>query len=646
MRLMDPVRYEGFKASGRLPSPKGVALAIIRLLRRDEYKVAELVQLLQSDPAAAGRLIKFANSAAMSNTRPIVAIAQAVVLLGAYRVRDVVLGFSLLQDYCGGTCKVGGDTVFDYQLFWSRSLAAAIAAQALAKHAQIAAEECFTLGLLCDIGKLSLAAYDCSLYGEALRMAAASATPIVEVERTVVGADHRELGAALMAEWGLPENMVLAAYYSEEPDSSGFLDGSRNYALTLSLYFARALADVCVAAETERWGMLPELYATAARLGIAPDELTAVADDVVRRWREWGATLEIQTQGLPPFAELLSSVPPPQQPAGTGAAGALPPRRHAVVVGAKVAETSQLGIMLETLGYEVRWIDNGVDGLMVVLRDNPEIVFVDVDTPELDGESFCRAFRASPLSREAYLVLIGNADQEEQLGRAVDTGADDILLRPISKATLRLRLRAADRIGHLREAIRQERRGLVRSADKWAGSQRRMMDVALTDPLTRLPNRRRGLDFLAAEWVFAHTNCKPLSCMMVDVDHFKNINDLYGHDVGDTVLTGVAKVLAEYCRSEDMAFRYGGEEFCVVCIDANIDGAYAIAERIRGGVELERHTGGATEISVTASIGVASNSADHADAEALVKAADAALYRAKQNGRNRVEILRTGGPGA
>ena len=169
MRLMDPVRYQGFKASGRLPSPKGVALAIIRLLRREDYQVTELVHLLQSDPAMTGRLLKVANAAAMGNARPVAALSNAIAVLGAYRVRDLVLAFSILQGYRSAAC-----TCFDYQLFWSRSLATAIAAHALAKQAQIAAEEAFILGLLSDVGKLALGAHNCDLYCDALRMAAAS----------------------------------------------------------------------------------------------------------------------------------------------------------------------------------------------------------------------------------------------------------------------------------------------------------------------------------------------------------------------------------------------------------------------------------------------------------------------------------------
>lgn len=628
MRPMDPTRYRKLKASGRLPSPKGVAVAIIRLLQQDDYRIDDLVRLLQSDPAIAGRLLKFANAGAMGNTRPVVSVAKAVVVLGAYRVRDLVLGFSILHGYRRDGCDA-----FDYSGFWSRSLATAIAAQTLSGHAQIAAEEAFTLGLLCDVGLLALSAVDCESYRHMLELAADAHGDTLAAERVVFGIDHRELGAALMLEWGLPETLAGAACHCEAPDGGGFADGSRQHVLALSLHFARGLSGICVAADAERAAMLPELYAKAARLGIAPDELAALTDDIAARWRAWGSALEIDTRELPPFADLLSSVPVPPRPEAAGVARR---QRLALLIGVDGDEVAGLRHMIENLGFTAQCVASGIDGLMAALRDKPELVVADFDSPELDGPALCRAFRDSPLAGEAYLLLVGNREQEPELSCSVDGGADDFLVRPVSEESLRARLRTAEKIVHLRDEIRRERRGLVRSAQEWAGSQRRMMQAALTDPLTQLPNRRYGMDFLAAECVSARGNNLPLACLMVDIDHFKSVNDRYGHDGGDVVLSGVARVLGENCRSEDAAFRFGGEEFCVVCPHAGLEVARAIAERIRIGIEAETFRFGGHEIRVTVSIGVAVSSPGRADAEALLRDADGALYAAKESGRNRV----------
>lgn len=626
MRLMEPEHYEKFKASGRLPSPKGVALAIIRLLRRADYKLSDLVQLLQSDPAIAGRLLKFANSAALANVRPIASVATAVQVLGAHRVRDLVLGFSILHDYRDGKCAE-----FDYETFWSHSLATAIAAQTLAKHAQIAAEESFTLGLLCDIGVLALAAYDCRLFGEVIRLSATRNEPVLATERSIFGTDHRALGAAVLNEWGLPETMVSAAFHSETPDDGETPDGSRRHKLMLTLHCARFLGEICVAGTPVHSDLLPQLCAKAARLGIEPDELTALADEVVRRWHEWGSSLRLHTHDLPPFAELLTSV------STSDGAEASVPRRNAIIIGIDAPSASELAARLAALSYSVDIVANGIDGLTAVLRDHPQLIVISVDSAELDGASFCKAFRANPLSHETHVMLLGRPDQEDRLIGAVEAGGDDYMLLPVSAAMLRVRLLTADKITHLREEIRRERRGLVRSASEWAGSHRRMMELALSDPLTHLPNRRYGLDFLAAEWAFAQSDARALACLMIDIDQFKLVNDKYGHDAGDVVLAGVAQIVAEHCRTEDMAFRYGGEEFCVVCTDTDLPTAQNVAERIRRCVELESYAIGEREIGVTISIGVAVVSSTQENADALVKDADRALYRAKANGRNRVE---------
>jgi two-component system cell cycle response regulator len=633
MHLMDPLRYQGIKACGRLPAPHGVAQAILQLLRREDYRVSELVRLLKSDPTTATRLVKFANTT-LGTAGSVAAVTQAVQLLGAFRVRDLVLAFSVLQWGRDQPCGSEDCRVFDREMFWSRSLATAVANLALAPYAQIAPEEAFALGLLNDVGRLALACFDCRRFAQAQHMSASTGASMVQAEHQFLGVEHRELGAALLAEWGLPETLVLATYYAEDPDGSGFEDGSRNQNLILALHFARSLADFCVAREAQRWDLLPSLYGTASRLGITPDELTALADGIVHRWHDWGAALDIRTVDLPRFAELAAAVP---TPAAHPAGGSSPAPRRAVYIGAAAAEASALRTALDPLGYDVRWVASGVDGLMVVLRDSPDVVFMDIDSPELDGESFCEAFRDHPPQPRPYLILVGAENAEARLEPLVSVGADDFLLRPLSTAAWRAHARAANKIGQLRDIIQRERRGLMHSASQWAGSQRRIMAVALTDCLTQLPNRRRGLDDLAAEWTFARDLGRPLSCLMVDIDYFKSINDQYGHDTGDVVLARVARMLADCCRQDDIAFRYGGEEFCVVCANTDLETAQVIAERMRGTVERYGRDCLAADRTVTISIGVAALASEHRDAQALLSAADAALLRAKANGRNRIE---------
>lgn len=627
VRLVDPAHYEQLKASGRLPSPEGVAYAIIKLLQQEDYKVEDLVRLVQSDPAIAGRLLKFANSAALGANRPSASLPKAVLALGAFRVRDLVLGFSVLHRHRDGSCPG-----FDYPAFWSRSLATGIAAQALATYSQVSEEESFTAGLLCDVGELALASLSPERYGQVIESAAGDIRKQVEGERAAFGTDHRELGATMMAEWGLPEILVTSAYHSEAPDEAGFSDGSRYHVLALSLHFARTLARICVSAEAQRWAMVPELFNKAARLGINPDELTSLADKVAERWHEWGHALRIDTQDLPPFAELLSATPP------AGTAG----RETAEAEGAPAAlvigqgRSSIIPKTLGAAGYRVLSTPDVGNGLVVALRENPALILIDLSEASDDGTMFCRSCRESSLGRDSYIILIGDRKEEKRLLQGIEAGADDFLLRPVTENILRARLRTAAKTLQLRGDIQRERRNVVRTAHEWAGTHRRLMEVAMTDPLTRLPNRRHGLDFLAAEWVFARSNGQPMACLMLDIDHFKRVNDDYGHEAGDEVLARVARLLQAGSRGEDMVFRYGGEEFCILCPATDLDSARMVGERIRKSVETEDFRHGGATIRVTISIGVAIMRPDHAEGEDMIRDADAALLRAKQSGRNRV----------
>ena len=157
-------------------------------------------------------------------------------------------------------------------------------------------------------------------------------------------------------------------------------------------------------------------------------------------------------------------------------------------------------------GFAAQAVANGMDALVAALRDAPELVLIEVGAKEIDGLAFCRSLRESPPARGAYLILIGDAGDESLLLQGIDEGADDLLLRPVTEGMLKARLRAVSKTARLREEIRKERRGILRTAHEWAGSNRRLMRAAMTDPLTRLPNRRHGMDFLAAETMFSWPN--------------------------------------------------------------------------------------------------------------------------------------------
>jgi diguanylate cyclase (GGDEF)-like protein len=630
MQLVDPIRYIKLKASGRLPSPAGIALSIVRLLQQDDFKMDDLLRLVQSDPAIAGNLLKFSNAAAYAHSRPVVSLSKAIITLGTFRVRNLVLALSVLHHHRDGDCPQ-----FDYGRFWSRALASAISAQALASYTRITPEENFTAGLLSCVGELALATLFPERYGEIISASDNASHQRLALEQEAFATDHRELTATLLLEWGFPEVLVDAVYHSEAPDEAELQEGSRSFGLTFALHIALDLAEICVTDNSSRWAMLPNLYAKAARLGISTEELNSMADSIIASWLEWGALLEIQTREITSFTDLLASSKPREQALPSSAGSNNKP---ALLISAKSPESDVLAAYLEMNGYAVNYASNATDGLIMALDAKPDLILIEMSASELDGSSFCQALRDIPRGGSAYIILIIDHIDDDLLSQMLEMGADDFLLRPITGLALQAKLRGVFKILQLQQELIRERNGLVTSAGEWAGANRRLIHVAMTDPLTQLPNRRHGLDTFSAEWAFARTNNLPMACLMIDIDHFKNINDRYGHKAGDAVLARLANLLQTGARSEDLVFRYGGEEFCIICPGATLEMACTIAERIRQNVAEQPVQMKDMDIAVTVSIGVAIMIPQHADEGALIHDADAAMYRAKNSGRNRVLI--------
>lgn len=196
-------------------------------------------------------------------------------------------------------------------------------------------------------------------------------------------------------------------------------------------------------------------------------------------------------------------------------------------------------------------------------------------------------------------------------------------------------MRAALHYVQLRENWEQDRAQLKQFAAALAITNRRLQHAAHTDLLTGLPNRRAGLDILSHAWSAALRGNQTVSVMMVDVDHFKSINDTHGHAVGDKVLVELGKVIRDAVRSDDQVCRLGGEEFLVVCQNTDVSGVLQVAERLRENVQRTAVYVGDARIPVSVSIGVACREPGTTDVDELVKAADKALYAAKHAGRNR-----------
>jgi diguanylate cyclase (GGDEF)-like protein len=635
-------KYEELKATGRLPSPKGVAAAVLRLSQRDDVTNADLARLVKSDPAFAGRLIKAANSVNGAGHRPIVAVNDAIMLLGIPAVRQLALGFSLVAGYRSGACKA-----FDYDAFWSRSLLTAIAMHVLTTHTRAAPpEETFTSGLLSRIGCLALATLYPVEYSKVMEQVnAAPQLDLAVLEQQAFALDHGELTAGLLHDWGVPKTYVDPVRHHENPGAGQYADGTRAYLLAHSLHLASALAGVCTAPEPARGGMLGQLYLLGTRIGVAADALNEIADQVVADWQDWGTLLAVPTRELPLFADLAdSAVQTPPACANPDAAGGESKGLRLLVATADSATLTTLKHQLQALGHQVHSANNGRVALELALEVNPQMVITDCIMPEMDGIALTRALRETLFGRTLYILMLTRIDADDKLIEAFDAGADDFVGKPPRPRVLEARLRAGWRVIQLQREIEQDREEIRHFAAELAVTNRRLQQAALVDPLTDFPNRRYAMERLDQEWAHASRSNRPLACMMIDVDSFKHVNDRYGHEAGDAVLQKTAEVLKRSARAHDVICRIGGDEFLVICPDTEISAALQCGERLCNAVAATVVEYGSHRFKGSISVGVASRDTVMPDPKAMIRAADTAMYRSKSDGRGRATVHRQVAP--
>jgi two-component system cell cycle response regulator len=627
-------RFHELKAAGELPSPTGVALKLLELTQREDASIQEVVRVIQTDPALTGRLLKFANSGFVGLRRPVVSIKDAIILLGVHVVRQLTLGLSVLSNSRQGPCQG-----FDYIGFWSRSLATALAAQALCKQGRaFPPEEVFTCGLLSQVGCLAMASLYPESYGRLLRTAS-SGIELTRLERSTLSADHTELTLALLSDWGLARVHLDAIREHEQvSDNDNLLPGSRERALAEILYLAAHIGRTCVAAAPERAILLPQLIAFGSEHGLGEADVGSLFDAVVRDWVEWGELLEVPAKAEISFAQMVEQI----RRTEAIPSGAPHQDLRILIIDDDPLILRRLTHHLVKDGQQVLTASNGRVGLRVALEEKPQLVITDWMMPEMDGLALCRALRQARFGQLLYIIMLTMREDEEHLVAAFDAGADDYVVKPCSPRVLEARIRGGERLIRLQQEIECEKEDNRRYLAELAVMNRRLREAALTDPLTELPNRRCALEHVLKEWAASERGGFPLACLMVDVDYFKRFNDCYGHDVGDKVLRDTAAVLRGAARANDLACRFGGEEFVVICANTDAASANHLAERLRRAVELHGKRISAAGVPLTVSIGVAVRCPGMRSSSEFLKAADLALLKAKSSGRNRVCVANAG----
>jgi diguanylate cyclase (GGDEF)-like protein len=288
-------------------------------------------------------------------------------------------------------------------------------------------------------------------------------------------------------------------------------------------------------------------------------------------------------------------------------------RQRVLIVDDSKAIHVALKTLLRDLPIDISSAYDGELGVAMAAALKPDLVLLDVDMPRLSGYDACKRLKADPATGIIPVIFLSGQNSTEEKIRGLDMGAFDYVIKPFEPAELVARVNVSLRMKFLLDLLSQK---------------------AMIDGLTGLWNRAYLQQHLAIKTSEASRENTPLSCMIIDVDHFKKLNDVHGHPFGDEVLRGVSQMLLEQSRGEDVVCRYGGEEFVVLMPGVAGEQALSAAERMRKSIAALTFKRGDLELSVTVSVGLA-DTVDSPGAS-LVSRADEALYHAKRNGRDRV----------
>ncbi|MEM1364917.1 MAG: PleD family two-component system response regulator [Pseudomonadota bacterium] len=276
--------------------------------------------------------------------------------------------------------------------------------------------------------------------------------------------------------------------------------------------------------------------------------------------------------------------------------------------------------------HAVEVVTQSQDALFKAADGGHDIIIVSLSIKNSDALRLCSQLRSLERTRQTPIIIITGENDEARLIRGLDIGVNDYIHRPVDGNELLARVRTQMRRKAFTDALRNSMQATV--------------EMAVTDGLTGLFNRRYFDSHLATILNRATARNKPLTVLLTDIDHFKAVNDTYGHQAGDDVLKEFAARIKRNIRTVDLACRYGGEEFAIVMPDTDMALAKVVAERLR--IEIASHPfiidGGKQQIPVTVSVGLASLGGKLENADGIVHRADTALYEAKRNGRNQIQI--------
>ena len=282
--------------------------------------------------------------------------------------------------------------------------------------------------------------------------------------------------------------------------------------------------------------------------------------------------------------------------------------------------------ILSKQGFQVLLAQDGEAGLQTAMSEHPDLILLDLILPGLDGYQVCRLIKQEIATRDIPVIMLTSKASPADKVRGLEMGAADYLTKPFDEGELVARVNTHLKLKQLYETLQEKNRQL--------------QELANLDGLTGLYNHRFFQETVSRDFQRAHRYHESLSCIMLDIDHFKKFNDTYGHQTGDMVLKTLGGLLRQLMRDSDLAARYGGEEFALLLYHASSPETLVVGERLRKTIEKHQFRQGDLLLKVTISAGLASfPHPEIVDAKTLIECADKALYRAKKEGRNRIVVF-------
>ncbi len=297
-----------------------------------------------------------------------------------------------------------------------------------------------------------------------------------------------------------------------------------------------------------------------------------------------------------------------------------------------------VGILSER-GYKVRPAPSGVRALATVRKDPPALILLDIMMPDMDGYEVCKQLKADKQTQDIPVIFLSALNEVFNKLKAFRAGGVDYITKPFQVEEVLARVNTHLMIRHQQKALALQNEELMKKNALITEQAKNLELLATRDSLTGLSNRR---DFLAKaeqeEKRFQRTK-RPFGIIILDIDHFKNVNDTHGHECGDKVLVGVAQNLRKTLRAQDTLARWGGEEFVCLLPETEVEGASKAAEKIRKDVEVYSHHCSDVSVSVTVTLGVSVYEGSDS-IEGCIRSADDGLYKGKKQGRNQVVVAK------